>query len=78
MDVAEARRLKELESENEKLKRLAAEQLPVIDGLKAACTAIAHSASAHRVSVRARESPCRLGCAGAAPPQPWILHAFPK
>ncbi len=34
MDVAEARRLKELESENEKLKRLVAEQLLVIDGLK--------------------------------------------
>ncbi len=34
MDVAEARRLKELESENERLKRLLAEQLLVIDGLK--------------------------------------------
>lgn len=34
MDVAEARRLKDLESENEKLKRLVAEQLLVIDGLK--------------------------------------------
>lgn len=34
MDVAEARRLKALESENEKLKRLVAEQLLVIDGLK--------------------------------------------
>ncbi|KFG92251.1 transposase, partial [Burkholderia paludis] len=34
MDVAEARRLKELESENERLKRLIAEQLLVIDGLK--------------------------------------------
>ncbi|SEB57977.1 putative transposase [Paraburkholderia caballeronis] len=34
MDVAEARRLKELESENDRLKRLIAEQLLVIDGLK--------------------------------------------
>lgn len=34
MDVAEARRLKDLESENERLKRLLAEQLLVIDGLK--------------------------------------------
>ncbi len=34
MDVAEARRLKELESENERLKRLLAEQLLIIDGLK--------------------------------------------
>ena len=34
MDVAEARRLKELESENAKLKRMVAEQLLVIDGLK--------------------------------------------
>lgn len=34
MDVSEARRLKELESENERLKRLVAEQLLVIDGLK--------------------------------------------
>lgn len=34
MDVAEARRLKELESENDRLKRLVAEQLLVIDGLK--------------------------------------------
>ncbi len=34
MDVADARRLKELESENGKLKRLVAEQLLVIDGLK--------------------------------------------
>jgi putative transposase len=34
MDVAEARRLKELESENGKLKRMVAEQMLVIDGLK--------------------------------------------
>lgn len=34
MEVAEARRLKELESENGKLKRLVAEQMLVIDGLK--------------------------------------------
>ena len=34
MDVAEARRLKELESENAKLKRMVAEQMLVIDGLK--------------------------------------------
>ncbi len=34
MDVADARRLKELESENERLKRLIAEQMLVIDGLK--------------------------------------------
>lgn len=34
MDVTEARRLKELESENNRLKRLIAEQLLVIDGLK--------------------------------------------
>ncbi|TCP15713.1 putative transposase [Crenobacter luteus] len=34
MDVAEARRLKELESENERLKRLLAEQLLVTHGLK--------------------------------------------
>ena len=34
MDVAEARRLKELESENTKLKRMLAEQLLVIDGLR--------------------------------------------
>ena len=34
MDVSEARRLGELESENERLKRLVAEQLLVIDGLK--------------------------------------------
>jgi len=35
MEVADARRLKELESENAKLKRLVAEQMLVIDGLKA-------------------------------------------
>ena len=34
MDVADARRLKDLESENAKLKRLVAEQILVIDGLK--------------------------------------------
>jgi putative transposase len=34
MDVPEARRLKDLETENAKLKRLVAEQLLVIDGLK--------------------------------------------
>lgn len=34
MEVSDARRLKELEHENAKLKRLVAEQLPVIDGLK--------------------------------------------
>ena len=34
LDVAEARRLKELESENAKLKRMVAEQMLVIDGLK--------------------------------------------
>jgi putative transposase len=34
MDVAESRRLKELESENAKLKRMVAEQMLVIDGLK--------------------------------------------
>ena len=34
MDVADARRLKDLESENTKLKRLVAEQMLVIDGLK--------------------------------------------
>ena len=34
MDVADARRLKDLESENAKLKRLVAEQVLVIDGLK--------------------------------------------
>jgi len=34
MDVPDARRLKELESENAKLKRLVAEQMLVIDGLK--------------------------------------------
>lgn len=32
--VAEAKRLKELESENSKLKRMLAEQLLVIEGLK--------------------------------------------
>lgn len=35
MDVTDARRLKELESENDRLKRLIAEQMLVIDGLKA-------------------------------------------
>lgn len=34
MDVADARRPKELESENDRLKRLIAEQMLVIDGLK--------------------------------------------
>lgn len=34
MDVSDARRLKELEYENTKLKRLVAEQLLVIEGLK--------------------------------------------
>ncbi|KVO55749.1 transposase [Burkholderia stagnalis] len=34
MGVADAGRLKDLESENERLKRLIAEQLLVIDGLK--------------------------------------------
>lgn len=34
MEVADARRLKELESENAKLKRLVGEQMLVIDGLK--------------------------------------------
>jgi putative transposase len=34
MDVSDARRLKDLETENAKLKRLVAEQLLVIDGLK--------------------------------------------
>ena len=34
MDVPDARRLKELESENAKLKRMVAEQMLVIDGLK--------------------------------------------
>ena len=34
MDVADARRLKDLESENAKFKRLVAEQMRVIDGLK--------------------------------------------
>ena len=33
-DVPDARRLKDLESENAKLKRLVAEQMLVIDGLK--------------------------------------------
>ena len=34
MDVSDARRLRELESENDKLKRMVAEQLLVIEGLK--------------------------------------------
>jgi putative transposase len=34
MDVPDARRLKELESENAKLKRLVAEQMLVIEGMK--------------------------------------------
>lgn len=34
MEVPDARRLKELEAENAKLKRLVAEQMLVIDGLK--------------------------------------------
>lgn len=34
MDVSDARRLRDLESENDKLKRMVAEQLLVIDGLK--------------------------------------------
>lgn len=34
MDVPDARRLKDLESENAKLKRLVAEQMLVIDGMK--------------------------------------------
>lgn len=34
MDVPDAKRLKELESENSKLKRLLAEQMLVIEGLK--------------------------------------------
>ena len=34
MDVSDARRLKDMEAENAKLKRLVAEQLLVIDGLK--------------------------------------------
>lgn len=34
MDVSETRRLKDLESENARLKRLVAEQMLVIDGLK--------------------------------------------
>lgn len=33
IDVSDARRLRELESENDKLKRMVAEQLLVIDGL---------------------------------------------
>ncbi len=34
LDVPEARRLKDLESENTRLKRLVAEQMLVIDGMK--------------------------------------------
>lgn len=34
MDVPDARRLKDLEAENAKLKRLVAEQMLVIDGMK--------------------------------------------
>jgi putative transposase len=34
MEVADARRLKELEAENAKLKRMVADQMLVIDGLK--------------------------------------------
>ena len=34
MDVSDARRLKELESENNRLKKMLAEQLLVIDGLR--------------------------------------------
>jgi len=34
MDVSDARRLKDMEAENAKLKRLVTEQLLVIDGLK--------------------------------------------
>ncbi len=34
LDVPDARRLKDLESENTRLKRLVAEQLLVIDGMK--------------------------------------------
>ena len=34
MDVPDARRLKDLESENTRLKRLVAEQMLVIDGMK--------------------------------------------
>lgn len=34
MDVGDARRFKDLESENDRLKRLIAEQMLVIDGLK--------------------------------------------
>ena len=37
MDVSDARKLKVLESENAKLKRLVAEQLLVIEGLKEFC-----------------------------------------
>ena len=34
MDVSDARKLKELEGENAKLKRMVAEQMLVIEGLK--------------------------------------------
>lgn len=34
MDVSDARRLKDMESENSRLKRLVAEQMLVIDGMK--------------------------------------------
>jgi putative transposase len=34
MDVSDARRLKDLEAENARLKRMMAEQLLVIDGMK--------------------------------------------
>jgi putative transposase len=34
LEVSDARKLKELESENAKLKRMVAEQLLVVDGLK--------------------------------------------
>ena len=34
LDVSDARRLKDLESENARLKRLVAEQMLVIDGMK--------------------------------------------
>lgn len=34
LEVSDARKLKELESENAKLKRMVAEQMLVIDGLK--------------------------------------------
>jgi putative transposase len=37
MDIDESRRLKVLESENSRLKRLVAEQMLVIDGLKEFC-----------------------------------------